>query len=431
MLDFQNWGRSVNPCRNTKITTFMLPFVAQTIVILFFGLANPELSLHNMRFDLHIFAVVLWWICFQALLAIVPDFLHKLIPWYIGGVRQGQITPAGHKLKYNINGLQAWIITHVLFAVAVYIGIINATVIARNWMQIFLVANVLGLALSVFAYIKAFKAPSYPDDDKITGMWYYDFVMGIEFNPRIFGIDMKLFFNGRPGIIGWTLINCSFAAYQIQKFGCLTNSMILVNILQAIYVIDFFWNEDWYLRTIDICHDHFGWVLAFGDTVWLPFLYTLQAVYLSNNYVEISSVSFWLILIIGLIGYGIFRLANYQKNLFRQNDPMKIKMFGKTPMYIECKYVTKDGTSHRSSLLISGLWGISRHMNYTGDLLLSLAYCLACGFDSVVPYFYVVYMTILLVTRCWRDETRCQNKYGKDWETYCKIVPYRFLPYVY
>lgn len=25
-----------------------------------------------------------------------------------------------------------------------------------------------------------------------------------------------------------------------------------------LYVLDFFYNEDWYLRTIDICHDHFG-----------------------------------------------------------------------------------------------------------------------------------------------------------------------------
>lgn len=31
--------------------------------------------------------------------------------------------------------------------------------------------------------------------------------------------------------------------------------MILVIALHAIYVLDFFANEDWYLRTIDIAHD--------------------------------------------------------------------------------------------------------------------------------------------------------------------------------
>jgi len=51
---------------------------------------------------------------------------------------------------------------------------------------------------------------------------------------------------------------------------------MLVNVLQAVYVVDFFWNEAWYLKTIDICHEHFGWMLAWGDLVWLPFMYTLQ-----------------------------------------------------------------------------------------------------------------------------------------------------------
>lgn len=49
-----------------------------------------------------------------------------------------------------------------------------------------------------------------------------------------------------------------------------------IPVLQAIYVLDFFWNETWYLKTIDICHDHFGWYLGWGDCVWLPYLYTLQ-----------------------------------------------------------------------------------------------------------------------------------------------------------
>lgn len=59
-------------------------------------------------------------------------------------------------------------------------------------------------------------------------------MMGIEFNPRIGKwFDFKLFFNGRPGIVAWTLINLSFAAKQQQLYGHVTNSMVLVNILQV------------------------------------------------------------------------------------------------------------------------------------------------------------------------------------------------------
>lgn len=56
-------------------------------------------------------------------------------------------------------------------------------------------------------------------------------------------------------------------------------------LFQGIYVLDFFWNEAWYLKTIDICHDHFGWYLGWGDCVWLPYLYTLQVNMWHNKYV--------------------------------------------------------------------------------------------------------------------------------------------------
>lgn len=109
-----------------------------------------------------------------------------------------------------------------------------------------------------FWRLVAYIAPSYPEDNKISNSNVYNLYMGIEFNPRIGPIDFKLFHNGRIGIILWTLINISFAAKQYELYGHVTNSMILLNLGHALYVLDFFYNEDWYLRTIDICHDHFG-----------------------------------------------------------------------------------------------------------------------------------------------------------------------------
>lgn len=59
-------------------------------------------------------------------------------------------------------------------------------------------------------------------------------MMGVEFNPRLGKwFDFKLFFNGRPGIVAWTLINLSFAAKQRELHGHVTNSMLLVNVLQV------------------------------------------------------------------------------------------------------------------------------------------------------------------------------------------------------
>ena len=42
-----------------------------------------------------------------------------------------------------------------------------------------------------------------------------------------------------------------------------------------------------------------------------------------------------------------------------------------------------------------------------------------------------MYLSILLADRAGRHDERCQAKYGKYWDQYCKIVPYKMLPYIY
>ncbi|XP_078673907.1 delta(14)-sterol reductase TM7SF2-like isoform X1 [Branchiostoma floridae x Branchiostoma belcheri] len=83
------------------------------------------------------------------------------------------------------------------------------------------------------------------------------------------------------------------------------------------------------------------------------------------------------------------------------------------------------------SLLVSGWWGLVRHPNYLGDLIMALAWCLTCGFNHIVPYFYVIYFTILLIHRERRDHLVCQKKYGAAWDKYCERVKYRIFPYIY
>jgi len=39
---------------------------------------------------------------------------------------------------------------------------------------------------------------------------------------------------------------------------------------------------------MDITHDGFGFMLAFGDLVWVPFVYSLQALYLVSHPTAIS-----------------------------------------------------------------------------------------------------------------------------------------------
>jgi hypothetical protein len=89
-------------------------------------------------------------------------------------------------------------------------------------------------------------------------------------------------------------------------------------ILQTLYVVDFFCNEAWYTHTVDISHDHFGFMLAWGDTAFLPAFYTLQAQYLSRHEGVMSPARNLALLGLGLTSYVAFRAANHQRHRVRR-----------------------------------------------------------------------------------------------------------------
>ncbi|XP_028099758.1 delta(14)-sterol reductase isoform X2 [Camellia sinensis] len=167
----------------------------------------------------------------------------------------------------------------------------------------------------------------------------------------------------------------------------------------------------------DIIAEKLGFMLVFGDLVWIPFTFSIQGWWLLSNKVELTTAAVIANGIVFLTGYRVFRGANKQKHVFKKNP--KAPIWGRPPKVIGGK------------LLASGYWGIARHCNYLGDLLVASSFSLPCGISSPVPYFYPVYLLILLIWRERRDEARCAEKYREVWAEYCKLVPWRILPYVY
>ena len=340
----------------------------------------------------------------------------------------GVPTPAGHRLGYRLNGFLAWTVTHgLLYLAAFRWALFRPTLFYDLGGGLLVAANAAGLAIGLFAFCKAQWAPTYPDDRKFRGSALFDFMAGIELNPRVGRLDLKLFHIGHIGMMAWTTINLSLAARQYQQLGYVTLSMVIVNVLQLVYVLDFFAREDWYLRTIDISHEHFGWFLAWGSVVWIPFGYTLQAAYLVEHPVELSRSAAAGIVVLGLAGYGIFLSANQQRDRFRRARG-RCFIWGREAIFVPATHVTGDGVVHETRLLTSGWWGFARHANYVGDLLMATAFSLTCGFDHLLPYGYLIFLTILLVHRTYRDDRRCRMKYGAAWDAYCARVPYRLVP---
>lgn len=199
------------------------------------------------------------------------------------------------------------------------------------------------------------------------------------------------------------------------------------------------------LTTMDITTDGFGLMLAFGDLVWVPFIYSIQARYLSVHPIVLGPLYTVLIIAVQLLGFYIFRSSNSEKNRFRTNPD--------DPKVAHLEYIQ---TAKGSKLLTSGWWGTARHINYLGDWLMSWSFCLptlAAGYKLVpsilapgsrlvstdgmagyaipITYFYMLYFAVLLIHREMRDEEKCRRKYGADWEAYCEKVKWRIVPGLY
>jgi hypothetical protein len=374
------------------------------------ALALPTLDMLSRLPGLTTRSVLLYgaWFLLQALLQLFGP----------GKIHQGVPLSDGTRLNNKMNGWFAFWFTLTLVFVVVRAGWIPATILYDEFGPLLTAAQIFAFTFSVFLFFygRASKRP-----ERTSGNIIYDYFMGTALNPRLGRFDFKLFCESRPGLILWVLVNLSFAAKQYALYGTVTTPMILVNLFQFLYVADHFFHEEAILTTWDIQHENFGWMLCWGDLVWVPFTYSLQAHYLINNMHKLSVPAAAGMVALNALGFIIFRGANIQKHRFRK-DPAS-NVWGKRPEYIR--------TANGSLLLTSGWWGVARHSNYFGDLLMALAWCLPTGFSHPLTYFYFVYFSILIFHREWRDNSRCLGKYGKDWTAYCEKVRWRIVPGVY
>ncbi|XP_022851447.1 delta(14)-sterol reductase-like [Olea europaea var. sylvestris] len=70
---------------------------------------------------------------------------------------------------------------------------------------------------------------------------------GIQLNPQFIGMDLKFFFV-RAGMMGWLLINLSVLAKCIQE-GILSRSMIFYQLFCFLYILDYFFHEEYMTST--------------------------------------------------------------------------------------------------------------------------------------------------------------------------------------
>lgn len=299
-------------------------------------------------------------------------------------------------------------------------GYVSTGWVRRNFVALQVAGFLVSFLVSVALYVKARSRKAVASHTGNTGKVAYDFWMGRELNPRIWNVDLKEFLELTPGLTAWAVLNALLLLAALEEGQRFPLAILLICILQGHYVVDALAHEPSILSTMDITTDGLGFMLVFGDLVWVPFTYTLQARFLLNTAHEPSYAALAAGFLLHAIGYAIFRRSNRQKDLVRR-----------APNHPSVKGLPVIKTKRGTALLKGGYWGMCRHPNYLGDWLMGLGWCVVCGFASPVPYFYAVYFALLLAHREWRDDKLCRRKYGADWDRYCQAVPSRIVPYVH
>lgn len=358
-----------------------------------------------------------------------------------GRVHIGQKLKDGSRREYKLNGLRLMLVLAAAIASAHALHLFSLGTVNRLFWPLFVVANVFVVLHTGYLYVTG--APkrsakrsathlSTPDSDSgaaassdtiavaapsldffalVKDLW-----MGVELNPELWGVDLKMFAY-LPSLLGLWVLNLSFGVAQWEMLGHLTTRMWLYQAFFTAYIINYFEFEYGMLHTWDVIAEDFGYMLVWGDYVLVPFFYSICGWYLIGYTEALPFGQLVALPILFAVGFVVFRGTNQQKHDYKEHPEKKI--WGKTPEAIGGR------------LLVSGFWGIGRKLNYTGELMVYFAWTLTAGFQSVVPYLLPLWLVCLFSHRAWRDDQKCRAKYGPLWSEYCARARFRMIPFLY
>ena len=192
--------------------------------------------------------------------------------------------------------------------------------------------------------------------------------------------------------------------------------------LLTFFLIDYLTFEEIHLYTYDFFAERVGFKLGWGCIAFYPFFYTIPI--WSTVDLAVAPVPNALLVAyaaIFFISWSMSRGANLQKYYFKKNPQRKF--FGIQPETI---------SDANRTLLVNGFWGLSRHINYLGEIGMAIGIVLCTGHAGLIwPWLYPLYYIALLFPRQIDDDKRCAAKYGALWHEYVKRVPYKIIPYIY
>ena len=123
----------------------------------------------------------------------------------------------GKQLVYHCSGLWSFYVTIAIMATLHFSGVFRLYTLIDEFGPLMSVAIITGFIVSFIAYFSALYRGA---EHRMSGYPVYDFFMGAELNPRMFGLlDFKMFFEVRLPWYILFLLSCGAAARQYEQFG--------------------------------------------------------------------------------------------------------------------------------------------------------------------------------------------------------------------
>lgn len=343
----------------------------------------------------------------------VISILHYYLPgrWVTGYVRHAE---TGELLKYRLNGRFVLFITITLWFLLGYLGLVP-----YDWLYTIRWYSLTGACVLGLIFSFGIVLP-YPSTGK---SFLADAFLGRLENPQTKNgrIDAKMWLY----LIGAVMLELnvlSFVAHNYLTFGEISPGVILCAAMLSYFVLDYLTFENVHLYTYDFFAERVGIKLGWGCLAFYPFFYSI-VLWATVNLPD-PETPIWLLFCFALIfisGWMLARGANMQKYFFKRHP--ESAFLGIKPETI---------TDGNKILLVNGFWGLSRHINYLGEILMALAIALSVGHYGIIwVWLYPAYYIALLFPRQIADDKRCSIKYGDLWKRYTKKVKYRIIPYLY
>ena len=350
------------------------------------------------------------WLIYAGVLA-----LHLLLParCVVGYVRDER---GGDRLRYRLNGPLVLAVSIVAWLAAGYSGLMPWDWLWTHRWSGAAGALVLGLLASAAVVMTASSRG---------GSFLAEFYFGRRANPRMLNgrIDAKMFLY----LVGAVLLELNLLSFAAHHFLTWPDNpspgIVLYVALFTWFVCDYLVFERVHLYTYDLFAERVGFKLVWGCLFWYPYFYVV-GLWSVADLANPNSPA-WLLAVAALVflaGWTLSRGSNMQKYSFKR-DAEKVFLGWLAPRAFS------DG---ERQVLYSGFWGVSRHVNYLGELLMACGLVLSLGWLlEPGPWLYPLYYVALLLPRERDDDRRCAEKYGQLWEQYRRKVPWRIVPRVY